>query len=606
MTGSELHAVILAAGLGQRLHPLTDATPKPLLPVAGKPILVHTLEALSRHGVGTATIVVGHLKEKIKERLGEAYAGVHLDYVDADSFETTNNIYSLWLARSHLDRDVLLLEGDVVFEDEVLERLLDAGTGSMAVAPYQPTLSGSLVRLNQDESVKELLLKSDQGVDFDFTGSFKTVNLYYLDRDFLQFQFVPDLCRMIERGKVDIYYESVLKKEIAEQRASLRAVDVGDCIWWEVDDHDDLERANYLFAEPAERYQRVNKLFGGHWRYNFSDHNHLYNLHFPPEEVIDGLRNNLADILSHYPPGQAELARLVANITGVAPEHTVVANGSSELIRIICGQLTTGMAIPEPSFNEYENSVTPAQYHPFLLDPETFELDVPAFAEHVIGSKANIAAVINPNNPTALSIPREDLLELVERLANHDCIVLVDESFIDFSCGGYASSLEAEVERFPNLAILKSMSKVFGIAGLRLGYLISANAAFREAVRQRLPIWNVNGFSEAMLRSMAAYKGEFEASVKKVREDYMELYEGLRRIPSLRVYKPDANFVFCRIESGSLDGPGLAHKLFTDYKILIKDCSNKAMPESERYLRIGSRTAEENSRLVEALGDLLA
>ena len=607
MASSEgVHAVILAAGLGERLLPLTQRIPKPLLPLGGKPILCHALESISRLGITTATIVVGYLKDEIKRTLGQTYAGVRIDYVDADAYESTNNIYSLWLARHRLDRNVLLLEGDVIFEDEVLKRLLEAGSESMAVAPYETRLSGSLVHASDDGVVEDFVLKAEQGRDFDFGGAFKTVNLYFLGKKFLERHFVPQLCHAIETGDVGTFYERILKDVVASDKVQLRAVNVGDCAWCEVDDHDDLARAAEIFSEPSQRYQRVSKLFGGHWRYDFADHNHLYNLHFPPQELLDSLRDDLPSILSHYPPGQAEMARLVGDWTGADPRQIVVANGSSELIRIICGQMTAGMVTPEPSFNEYENSVDPSRFHSFPLDPNTFELDVDAFAHEVVRTKADLAVVVTPNNPTSLSVPREDLLKLLTRLSRHDCMVLVDESFIEFSHGGWPTSLESVMDRYPNLVVLKSMSKVFGIAGLRLGYLATSNANFSAEVRRRLPIWNINGFSEAALRALVRYREAFNASIDKVRDDYRHLYNKLKCIPSLHIYEPDANFVFCRIESDSVDGPSLAEQLFTEYKILIKDCSNKAMPNADRYLRIGSRTVAENERLVGALKELLA
>ena len=322
--------------------------------------------------------------------------------------------------------------------------------------------------------------------------------------------------------------------------------------------------------------------------------------------MLSGFRDELSDIVTSYPVGQHELARLVADWTGANPEQLVVANGAAELIKILGEHFVTRLTIPVPSFNEYENVLGPGQLNRFPLDPVTFELDVDAFAESAIRSGSNVAVVVTPNNPTALSVDRDDVLRLARRLARHDCRLIVDESFIEFSPAGRAGSVESVVNASPNLAVLKSMSKVFGIAGLRIGYLLTADREFVEDVRAHLPIWNVNGLGEAFLRSVGRYRREFEASCDLVRATSSELYEQLQTVPGIEPLEPDANFVFCRIGAGSMTAPELARPLYVTHNMLIKDCASKSMPGADRFLRIASRTPEENRRLVEALTSLAA
>jgi histidinol-phosphate/aromatic aminotransferase/cobyric acid decarboxylase-like protein len=212
-----------------------------------------------------------------------------------------------------------------------------------------------------------------------------------------------------------------------------------------------------------------------------------------------------------------------------------------------------------------------------------------------------VAVLVTPNNPTALSVDRQAVLELARRLAEHRCRLIVDESFIEFSRSGRMASVEGDVDDHPNLVIIKSMSKVFGIAGLRIGYLLTADRRFAAAVRAHLPIWNLNGIAESFLRRVGRYRSEFAASCAVVRDTSQELYRALRELPGLAPFRPDANFVFCKITAPGLTGPALARRLYVEHGILIKDCASKTMPEADRYLRIASRTAAENRRLVDAL-----
>jgi histidinol-phosphate/aromatic aminotransferase/cobyric acid decarboxylase-like protein len=320
--------------------------------------------------------------------------------------------------------------------------------------------------------------------------------------------------------------------------------------------------------------------------------------------MLNDLRDEIPDIVANYPVGQLELDRLVAQWTAADPASIVVGNGAAELIKVLGQHLIEKMTIPVPSFNEYENVLRPEQIDRVALDPVTFELDLDAFAESARRAGSNVAVLVTPNNPTALSIDRQAVLQLARRLAEHGCRLIVDESFIEFSRAGRTASVEGDVDNHPNLVVIKSMSKVFGIAGLRIGYLLTADRRFAATVRADLPIWNLNGMAESFLRRVGRYRSEFAASCEVVRDTSQELYRVLRELPGLAPLRPDANFVFCKITAPGLTGPALARRLYVEHGILIKDCASKTMPQADRYIRIASRTAAENQRLIDALSQL--
>jgi histidinol-phosphate/aromatic aminotransferase/cobyric acid decarboxylase-like protein/CTP:molybdopterin cytidylyltransferase MocA len=595
-------AVILAAGLGSRLLPLTTETPKCLTEVNGEPILLRALKALANQGLSEAVIVVGHHADKVRERVGSNCCGLHISYVDAPLYATTNNLQSLWDARDFCDEDILLLEGDVVFDADVLTQVLAQPRSAAAVAPYQRELAGTVVRCDRGGSVTEFVLARDQGVDFVTEGTFKTVNIYLLRGEMMRTHFLPQMRVAIERGQMGDYYETVLRDLVADESlADLTAVDVSAHRWAEVDDHRDLATTEFQFLDRAAQFDRIRHLHGSYWRYGFVDHSYLYNLHFPTEEMLAEFRHDLSEIVTHYPVGQLEITRLVASWTGADPTHLVVANGGSELIKILGENFVEHMTIPVPSFNEYENALAPDQLNRFPLDPETFELDVDGFGDSAIRSGSNVALIVTPNNPTSLSVDRADLLRLARRLEPHNCKLIVDESFVEFSRVGPAASVESVVAEHPNLVVLKSMSKVLGIAGIRLGYLLSADGEFVERFRQKVPIWNVNGLAEAFLRSVGRYREEFVVSCELVRRTCQDFYELLEMVPGLEPIEPDANFVFCKITTPGLTAAQLAREIYVDHGILIKDCTSKSMPNADAYLRIASRTATDNRRLIEAL-----
>ena len=566
------------------------------------PVLVNALTHLANAGVRETIIVVGHLKEKIFERVGTRFQGMEIRYVESERYATTNNIYSLWLAREHLNEDILLLEADIFFEQELIDRLVSAkGENQAAVARHQPWMIGTVARVDEQGRIEALVELRDQGADFEYSGTLKTVNLYRFGGDFLRKYFLPRLDSAIAAGNVDDYYEAVLSDLCGQDGVVLSAVLCDDVRWIEVDNQDDLTAANYLFANQEQRYEYISSLHGDYWRYNFTDHSLLYNLHFPPKALLDDIAAHLGNLVLNYPSGQNILAGLMGTLIDQAPERIVVGNGASELIKVIGRRLKRRLMVAVPSFNEWVNAVPEEYVVESALEPPSFRLDVDRFVRDASDCGADIAVVVNPNNPTSLAVPKTEVIRLTEQLAERDILLIVDESFIDFTEDTRSGSMAPEIERYRNLAIIKSLSKCYGIGGLRLGYLLTDDNQFADAVREEIPIWNINGFAEMFLRLAARYRKQFVRSCELARRDRDALYQGLGTIAGLMVYRPDANFVLCRLPDGTMSGPELTRRLFIEDNILVKHCAGKTMPEADRYVRIASRTEAENQALIEAL-----
>ena len=358
-------------------------------------------------------------------------------------------------------------------------------------------------------------------------------------------------------------------------------------------------------ATREAEYDALQSEHGGYWRHSFVDHAYLYNLHFPPESLFEYLCGQIHELVLNYPAAQDVVAGLVGTLIGQPADRIVVGNGAAELIKIISGHIAKKLIVPVPSFNEYANAAPVGNVVEFALHAPSFQLDVDTFAAEAIECGADFAVVVTPNNPTSLLVPRADLIRLLGLLAGHGCTLIVDESFIDFAEAGAAESLEKDVANQQNLAVMKSMSKAYGICGLRIGYLFTANEGLARQVRNGLHIWNLNGFAEAFLRVAPGYREDFTQSCESVRAERDAFYEALCALPGLTVHRPDANFIFCRLPDGAPSGPDVTRQLFVEDNIYIKHCRDKTMPESSRYIRIASRTSEENEALTAALARVL-
>jgi len=590
------------------------------------PILERLIRCLNAYGFSRLVIVVGHEADAIQDYLGDHSGDMEISYVVSPLYKTTNNIYSLWLARKEIDEPFLLVESDVVFDESLLEEMLQPDR--IAISKRLPWMNGTTVTIDEEGRVSAFYLGALSCAD---AAHLKTVNIYSLSRD--TWRAVCDrLDRRIAAGQTGEYYESVFAEMVADGSLALEPVFFPAERWYEIDTLADLVAAELVFprhslaisdskpvsghrrggragrdSAPQVRaareleYKALTSEHGGYWRHGFVDHAYLYNLYFPPESLFEQLGRQIRQLVLNYPVAQDVLAGLVGDLIGQPAKRIAVGNGAAEIIKIISGHLAGRLIIAAPSFNEYANAAPAGHVVEFALEAPSFQLDVDKFAAEAIGCKADFAVVVTPNNPTSLLVPKGDLVRLVGLLAEHDCTLVVDESFIDFAQEGSRASLEAEVARYQNLAILKSMSKAYGICGLRLGYLLTASETLVQRVREGLPIWNINGFAEAFLRLAPRYRQEFAASCDQVRADRDAFYEDLSGIPGLSVYRPEANFIFCRLPDDAPSGPEVTRRLFVEDNIYIKHCQAKTMPESSRYIRIASRTRRENQVVADAL-----
>ncbi|KRQ89859.1 phosphocholine cytidylyltransferase family protein [Bradyrhizobium valentinum] len=244
-------AVILAAGFGSRLRPLTDLRPKPLVEVNGTPILHNALRNLEAVGVEDVTIVVGYRKDAIQYACGSRFGGLKINYVESSVFDRTGSAYSLWLARDTLlSGDCFLLEGDVFFEDDALRYLtMGEATDVAAVAPFDELMEGSAVLLSDSGLISGFRMKQTAAhLVADGPRLFKTMNLLRFSAPTLRATIVPALDNIIGSGATQAYTEELLAYLVERRGLQLAAARCDDLRWYEIDSTEDLRIAERMFA----------------------------------------------------------------------------------------------------------------------------------------------------------------------------------------------------------------------------------------------------------------------------------------------------------------------------------------------------------------------
>jgi len=244
-----MKALILAAGFGRRLQPITNMIPKSMVRVNGTPLLVNALNNLTALGIRDIGIVVGHMADYIREQIGSEWNGARISYYENPRYLETNNVVSLFKAAEFCDDDMLMLECDIYYHKEMLARLM-AGEGdcSILVSPFNPeTMDGSVIQVAGDRALG-LVLGKWQGPDFDYSDTRKTVNMYRFTRAFLA-RYMALIKWYVENMGEQSYYEKVLGSLLYLRECDMRVVEVPEEMWCEVDDADDLARARARFGE---------------------------------------------------------------------------------------------------------------------------------------------------------------------------------------------------------------------------------------------------------------------------------------------------------------------------------------------------------------------
>ena len=596
--------------MGRRLGELTGDNTKCMLEVNGVKLIDRALACLSELNLSRVVLVVGYKGENVKRYVGNNYKGMEVVYVDNPIYDKTNNIYSLYLAKEYLvAEDTLLLESDLIYEPAVLHRIVENDYPNLAlVDKYESWMDGTVVLLNDEGKIKNFISKRDFKYS-DIDHYYKTVNIYKFSKEFSATHYVPFLkayCQALGRNE---YYEQVLKVITLLDDSPLKALPLQGEQWYEIDDIQDLDIASGMFEESDEkRYKALTSRYGGYWRYpHMLDFCYLVNPYFPPTQMLDEIKASFETLLREYPSGMRVNSLLAAKNFSVKQEYIVVGNGAAELIKALIERHTSKIGVIYPTFEEYPNrSVREniVSYIPTNADKHYSADDIIAF---YADKEIETLLLINPDNPSGNYIPYGDLLRLIVWCKGRGVKFIVDESFVDFvDVEGEFSLLHNDLlGANPHLVVVKSISKSYGVPGLRLGVLASGDTALIAELKKEVAIWNINSFGEFYMQIYEKYHKDYLRACEQFREERKLFFEELQQIDFLRVIPSQANYFMCELVGDRYTSHELAVKLLTQSNILIKDCSGKSAFDGGEYIRIAVRDRKDNHYLVESLKALM-
>ena len=601
-----MQAIILAAGMGKRLKELTRDNTKCMVQVNQETLIRRMLTQLEKRGLSRIVIVVGYKGQALMDYVQSLQLQTPIVFIDNPVYDRTNNIYSLSLAGEWLCReDTLLFESDIIFEDSILDELINDPRETLAlVDKYEFWMDGTCVRLNEDDSIAAFVPGRQFRFD-EIDDYYKTVNIYKFSKDFSKTHYVPFLEAYQAALGNNEYYEQVLRVITMLDDPVIRAKRLEGQLWYEIDDVQDLDIARVLFMEDGdEKVQSMQARYGGYWRFpKLLDFCYLVNPFYPPMRLKDELRANMDTLLTQYPSGMQVNALIAAKNFGLKPEMILPGNGAAELIKALMERLEGPVGFIRPTFEEYVHRYDPERSVYFVPDNPDYAYtaqDLMDFFENSEDRKIRTLVLVNPDNPSGNYIPAADMLRLIDWAGQKGITLLVDESFSDFAEEGDNTLLKQELlTANPHLFVMKSISKSYGVPGLRLGVLASGDLAAIAALKKEVAIWNINSFAEFYLQIAEKYKKDYALALERLRAERARFAKALSDIPGLRVIPSQANYIM--VETDPAKGIGskeLLKKLLFHHNILIKDLSGKT---GGSYVRLAVRAPEENDVLLAAV-----
>lgn len=597
-----MQAIILAAGMGKRLKELTRNNTKCMVEVNGVTLIERMLHQLEKKHLSRIVIVIGYEGQKLIDYIATLNIQTPIVYVNNPIYDKTNNIYSLALAKDYLCKeDSLLFESDLIFEDSVIDVLLSDPRDTLAlVDKYESWMDGTCVKLGEDDTIAEFV----PGKKFKFKeikDYYKTVNIYKFSKHFSETHYVPFLVAYQEALGVNEYYEQVLRVITMLDNPEIKAKRLEGQRWYEIDDIQDLDIATSMFTPDSdEKVSLLAGRYGGYWRYpQLLDFCYLVNPYFPPQKLIDELKASFEKLLTQYPSGMRVNALLAAKSFGVHQENILIGNGAAELIKALMGQLSGRIGVINPTFEEYPNRYDKKDTVCFVPQNSNFSYTADELMEFFADKGIQNLVVVNPDNPSGNYIPKRDLLKLIQWAKEKEIQLIIDESFVDFAEEEENTLIEQDIlDTNAHLYVMKSISKSYGVPGLRLGVLASGNEEMIARLKKDVAIWNINSLAEFYMQIEEKYRNDYLEALALIREERARFLGELEKISGLRVIPSQANYVMVEIMNG-LTSKELTKRLLLNHNLFVKDLSGK-LP-GKQYLRLAVRNTEDNNKLIEAL-----
>lgn len=602
-----MQAIILADVQVNNINELKNNNLKCMTEINGVTLIERMLKQLDSYNLDRIVIVDGYLNNLLEQFISTLSLNTPIQYIYNDKYLETGNIYSIYLAKYFLcETDFLIIDSNLMLDDQIITDLIKDNRDTIAVIDqYKSWMTGKTVEMNDKKEIIGFQ-RNNEINHLTLKNSFKTVGIYKFSAQYFKKYFLPYL---------ETYLKVAGKKESIEIIIDILNIALNLKVnsyfikcnrWYAINDIQDIDLASTLFSEDEELVtEKMFGSWGGYWRYpKYLDYFYLVTPYYPTKELVEELKANFEDLLFQYPSGMKVNSLLAAKEFNVKQENIIIGNGAAELIKSIMTTITGRTGFIKPTFEEYPNRLTKEEHVDFYVTSDDFTYNAEDIIHYFKDKEIKNLILVNPENPSGNYINKKSMRKLLEWTKEQDIKLIIDESFVDFVDEEDPTLIKQDIlDEFKNLYVIKSISKSYGVPGLRLGILASADSMTIAWMKKDVSIWNINSFAEFYMQIASKYRKDYENALARFREERISFQNALADIDWIRVIPSQSNYIMVELVNG-IEAEWLKQKMLIDEEIFIKTLGKK-IKNGKNYLRLAIRDHSDNTRFIEALKRVL-
>lgn len=602
-----MQAIILADVQVNNINEQKNNNLKCMTEINGVTLIERMLKQLDSCNLDRIVIVDGYLNNLLEQFISTLSLNTPIQYIYNDKYLETGNIYSIYLAKEILCKtDFLIIDSNLMLDDQIITGLIKDNRDAIAVLDqYKSWMTGKTVELNDKKEIIGFQ-RNNEINHLTLKKSFKTVGIYKFSAQYFKKYFLPYLETYLKVAGEKESIEIIIEILNLALNLKVNSYFINSNRWYAINDIQDIDLASTLFSEDEELVaEKMFGSWGGYWRYpKYLDYFYLVTPYYPTKELVEELKANFEDLLFQYPSGMKVNSLLAAKEFNVKQENIVIGNGAAELIKSIMTTIIGRTGFIKPTFEEYPNRLTKEEHVDFYVTSDDFTYNAEDIIHYFKDKEIKNLILVNPENPSGNYINKKSMRKLLEWTKEQDIKLIIDESFVDFVDEEDPTLIKQEIlDEFNNLYVIKSISKSYGVPGLRLGILASADFMTIAWMKKDVSIWNINSFAEFYMQIAGKYRKDYENALVRFREERISFQNALADIDGIRVIPSQSNYIMVELLNG-IDAEWLKQKMLIDEDIFIKTLGKK-IKNGKNYLRLAIRDHSDNTRFIEAFKRVL-
>lgn len=579
-----------------------------MIEINGTKLIERVLRQLDSLNLERILIVIGKNNEFLKKVISSLCLNTNVVFIlDCENLEKSD-VYSLYLTKDYLcEMDTLIINTNLILDYEILSDLVkDKNKNLIVIDKYKSWMTGKTALLNKENEIVGIGNKYSLN-SLALKDSYKLVGLYKFSKTFFKKLCLPILEIYSKLSCDTKSIENLLGCMFELNDIAIGTYLIKNNYWYSINDIQDIDLASTLFSSDDNYVaEKMFGSWGGYWRYpQYLDYFYLVTPYYPTKPLVDEIKANFENLLYHYPSGMKVNSLLAAKEFDINQDNIVVGNGAAELIKSIMSTIKGRTGFIKPTFEEYPNRLPEEEHIVFNVVSDDFSYSAEDIINYFYDKEIKNLIVVNPENPSGNYIEKKSMKKLLNWTKENNIKLIVDESFVDFVDEENPTLIKQDVlDEYSNLYVVKSISKSYGVPGLRLGILASSDRETISWMKKDVSIWNINSFAEFYMQISNKYHKDYERALKLFREERKSFQQALSEIEDLRIIPSQANYIMVELLNG-IDAEWLKCKMLKDEKIFIKTLEKK-INNGKHYLRLAIRNHSDNTQFIYALKKVLS